>query len=217
MEVLSNAAMAEKARAFDQVAESVFAPIYPVIASRLLDLAGVRQGQCLDIGCGGGHLGLAVAKDFMGTVILLDVNPHALAIAARRIPWEAQGRINVLQGDVHAMPLEEASVDLALSRGAMWFWEKEASLKEIWRILAPGGVAVLGGGYGSAPLKQAIYQTMSVRNHEDFGEQQEKRMQGAAPEDYAQVMERLGIGIPTCIHEESGDWLLFRKPGTVRT
>ncbi|MDR1030623.1 MAG: class I SAM-dependent methyltransferase [Treponema sp.] len=216
MEVLRDAAMAEKALEFDRVAESVFAPIYPVIASRLLDLTGVRQGQCLDIGCGGGHLGLAVAEDFTGTVILLDVNPYALALAARRIPQKAEGRIKVLKGDVHAMPLEDASVDLVLSRGAMWFWEKEASLKEIWRILAPGGAAVLGGGYGSAQLKQAIYQTMSVRNHEDFGEQQEKRMQGAGPEDYAQVMERLGIGLPACIHEESGDWLLFRKPRTGR-
>jgi ubiquinone/menaquinone biosynthesis C-methylase UbiE len=215
--VLSDATLATKALEFDRVAESVFAPIYPMIASRLLALAGVRQGQCLDIGCGGGHLGLAAAADFTGTVILLDVNPYALDLAARRIPREAQGRIKVLRGDVHAMPLRDASVDLALSRGAMWFWDKEASLKEIWRILAPGGAAVLGGGYGSAQLKQAIYQTMSARNHEDFGEQQEKRTQGTAPEDYARVMERLGMGLPTCIHEESGDWLLLRKPGNGRT
>ena len=210
--VMSDAAMAEKALEFDRVAEAVFAPIYPVIASRLLELAGVRQGRCLDIGCGGGHLGLAVAEGFEGTVILLDCNPYAVTIADQRIPREARGCIRALWGDVHALPLPEASMDLVVSRGAMWFWKKEAGLKEIWRILAPGGAAILGGGYGTAQLKTAIYQNMSVRNREDFGEQQEKRMQGATPEDYAQVMARLGMGVPRCIHEESGDWLLFRKP-----
>ncbi|MDR0723071.1 MAG: class I SAM-dependent methyltransferase [Treponema sp.] len=210
--VMHDTPMAEKALEFDRVAEEVFAPIYPVIASRLLELAGVHRGRCLDIGCGGGHLGLAVAKGFEGTVILLDVNPYAVAIADQRIPEEARGCIHALWGDVHALPLTDASMDLVLSRGAMWFWKKEASLKEIWRILAPGGAAILGGGYGTAQLKTAIYQNMSVRNQEDFGEQQEKRTQGATPEDYAQVMERLDMGVPRCIHEESGDWLLFRKP-----
>ncbi|MDR3115651.1 MAG: class I SAM-dependent methyltransferase [Treponema sp.] len=203
--------MAEKALEFDRVAQEVFAPIYPVIASRLLELAGVRKGRCLDIGCGGGHLGLAAARGFEGTLILLDANPYAVAIAEQRIPEEARGYIRALRGDVHALPLTDASVDLVLSRGAMWFWKKEASLKEIWRVLAPGGVAVLGGGYGTAQLKTAIYRHMSMRNQEDFGEQQEKRMRGARPEEYALVMERLGMGVPQCIHEDSGDWLLFHK------
>ncbi|MDR1986130.1 MAG: class I SAM-dependent methyltransferase [Treponema sp.] len=212
LSVIQDAAMAEKALEFDRIAEEVFAPIYPVIASRLLELAGIRQGRCLDIGCGGGHLGLAAAEGFQGTLILLDVNPYAVAIADQRIPEKARGWIHARWGDVHALPLRDASVDLVLSRGAMWFWKKEASLTEIWRILAPGGAAILGGGYGTAQLKTAIYHHMSERNQEDFGEQQEKRTQGAAPEDYARIMERLGMGVPRCIHEESGDWLLFRKP-----
>ncbi|MDR2634157.1 MAG: methyltransferase domain-containing protein [Treponema sp.] len=172
---IPDAVMAEKAREFDRVAQEVFAPIYPVIASRLLELSGIRRGCCLDIGCGSGHLGLAVARAFQGTVILLDINPYALALAKQRIPEDARGCIQTLWGDVHALPLRDASVDLAVSRGA-------------------------------------IYQSMSVRNGEDFGASQEKSMYGAAPFDYARVMEGLGLGVPRCIHEESGDWLLFRKP-----
>ncbi|MDR1947849.1 MAG: class I SAM-dependent methyltransferase [Spirochaetaceae bacterium] len=242
MEVTDKAA--EKALEFDRIAEEVFAPIYPLIGRRLLELAGIDRGRCLDIGCGGGHLGLALADCFPGEIILLDSNPHAIACANRRIANRriangciangriagrgtggrgitdrrpggredaGPGRIRTLVGDVHALPLAEGAVDLAVSRGAMWFWDKEKSLREIWRVLSPGGVAIIGGGYGNFNLKENIFREMSKRNGDSFWERQRRITEGASPEDYAPVLEGLGFGAHRVIHEESGDWLLFRK------
>ncbi|MDR3170663.1 MAG: class I SAM-dependent methyltransferase [Treponema sp.] len=208
-------ALAEKALDFDRIAEEVFAPIYQVIASRLLELSGVGRGCCLDIGCGGGHLGLAVAKRFDGEVILLDYNPHALALTDGRIGETDRQRIRTICADVHDMPLADNSMNLIISRGAMWFWDKEKSLQEIWRVLAPDGAACIGGGYGSLVLKEAIFRKLSEQNNEDFGMRQKKMSSGASPEDYALVLEQMGVRDYQVIHEESGDWLLFRKASSL--
>jgi SAM-dependent methyltransferase len=200
-----------KAREFDRIATEIFAPIYPVIARRILELAGIYRGRCLDLGCGGGHLGLAAAEWFEGEIILLDSNPCALELAEKRIPF--RDRIRTLRADVHAMPLPEESADLILSRGAMWFWDKERSLREIWRVLRPDGAAVIGGGYGTRELKAAIYERMSGVNGEDWSIRQKRTVEGHSPEDYALVLEETGLGRFEVIHEESGDWLVLRKDG----
>jgi SAM-dependent methyltransferase len=207
-------ALEARASEFDRIASEIFAPIYPVIASRLLDLAGIYRGRCLDLGCGGGHLGLAAAERFEGEILLLDSNPHALELAEKRVSPRDQGRIKTILADVHAMPLPPNSVDLAISRGAMWFWDKEQSLREIWRVLAPSGAAVIGGGYGTAALKAAIFQRMSCLNGEDWSIRQKKTMDGVSPDDYARVLDQ-GLLAESfyyrVIYEESGDWLLMRK------
>jgi SAM-dependent methyltransferase len=110
------------------------------------------------------------------------------------------------------MPLPRGSVDLILSRGALWFWDKEQSLREIWRVLAPGGAALVGGGYGSYELKEAIYRKMSRINGEDWNIRRKKTTGGSSPEDYALVLDRMGLPCYRVIHEGSGDWLLVRKP-----
>jgi SAM-dependent methyltransferase len=211
-----DARLLAKALEFDRIASEIFAPIYPKIAGRLLELAGIYRGRCLDLGSGGGHLGIAAAQWFEGEIILLDSNPHALELAERRMPF--RNRIRTLLADVHAMPFSDGSADLILSRGAMWFWDKERSLREIWRVLGPSGAAVIGGGYGTEELRAAIYQRMSGINGEDWGLRQKKTVLGHSPEDYALVLEETGLCRPAgacfqVIHEESGDWLMLRKGG----
>ncbi|MDR3162044.1 MAG: methyltransferase domain-containing protein [Spirochaetaceae bacterium] len=226
-----------KAEEFDRIAGTIFAPIYPLIARRFLDLADLdladqdrprsdaggaaalphpplslqeKPLRGLDVGCGGGHLGLAVAEaGFEGEIVLIDKNPYALELAEQRIAGKS--RFSTLLADVHALPLPAGYADLILSRGALWFWEKEGSLRELWRVLAPGGAAIIGGGYGSAALKEEIYRQMSALNGEDWSISREKTTAGSAPEDYQAVLEGLGVRDSRCVHDGSGDWLLFRK------
>ncbi|MDR0376376.1 MAG: class I SAM-dependent methyltransferase [Spirochaetaceae bacterium] len=201
---------------FDRIADEIFAPIYPVIARRLLELAGVYWGRCIDLGCGGGHLGLAAAEWFEGEIILLDSNPYALELAEKRI--SCRNRIRTLRADVHGLPFPRESADLLLSRGAMWFWDAEQSLREIWRVLKPEGAAVIGGGYGTGELKAAVYRRMSDRNGEDWSVRRKRTVEGRSPEDFARVLEAAGLCRSRgsrfeVVHEESGDWLVLRKGG----
>ena len=47
---------------FPYIAENIFAPIYPVIAAHIVEQSGIKQGICLDLGCGIASLGIAVAE-----------------------------------------------------------------------------------------------------------------------------------------------------------
>ncbi len=49
---------------FDQIARTVFSPVYPVIADLIRKKTGITSGKCLDAGCGGGYLGIALAMKF---------------------------------------------------------------------------------------------------------------------------------------------------------
>ena len=66
---------------FDFIAEYIFYPIYPVIAQDILERTGIRQGCMVDIGCGGGHLGMALLEQSRLTGIFVDVNDAALDLA----------------------------------------------------------------------------------------------------------------------------------------
>ncbi|MDR3555775.1 MAG: methyltransferase domain-containing protein [Syntrophobacteraceae bacterium] len=58
-------------------------------------------------------------------------------------------RSDTLRGDVAAIELPDYSVNLVVSRGSVFFWEDcRGAFKELYRVLAPGGVGYIGGGLG---------------------------------------------------------------------
>jgi ubiquinone/menaquinone biosynthesis C-methylase UbiE len=197
---------------FDAIAEDIFAPIYPVIARRMAELTGINSGLCVDAGAGGGHLGLAMAEFFDGEVVLLDNDDVAVAIAAKRVSERNAKRVTALLGDMQSMPLTDNSVDLLISRGALWFLEPERAMREIWRVLAPGGAACVGSGYGSAELKAEIYAKMSERTGTDYGARQSNRRSPVPIQDYADVLINLGVETCRVVSDESGDWIVAHKP-----
>jgi SAM-dependent methyltransferase len=70
-----------------------------------------------------------------GQVVGLDLNEGMLAVAARSEPKIAWRR-----GDAASLPFEDASFDVVVSQFAlMYFPDRVASLREMWRTLAPGG------------------------------------------------------------------------------
>jgi len=203
----------KKAIEFDSIAETIFKPIYPVIAAKLFEIAGIGSkngGTCIDIGCGGGHLGLAAANIFGGEVLLLDKNAKAIRLAEKRIPQTERNRIKPIIGDVHDIPLNNETVTIAISRGSMWFWDKERSLTEIMRILKPGGVAVIGGGFGSKKLEDEIVAKMSALDNCDWKKSRKKFVESLSPVDYAKILDVMGIK-NRVINDESGEWLFFGK------
>jgi len=160
--------MAANAQEFDRIAKEIFAPIYPVIAEQILQRTGVTHGHALDIGCGSGYLGLALAEQSGLELTLFDQSEDMLALARKNIADRGlDDRVGTLRGDVAHIPLPENSTNLAVSRGSVFFWEKPAlAFSEIHRVLAPGGRAVIGGGFGNAALKDEVSQKMEARETE---------------------------------------------------
>lgn len=153
------------AQNFDILAREIFAPVYPIIAAQILKRTAMTSGLCLDLGCGSGYLGLAVSEQSDLHVTLLDASEDMLRIAADNIAAKGmQGRVTTQIGDVTAIPLPDNSADLAVSRGSVFFWKnQDRAFSEIHRVLAPGGRAMVGGGFGNAALQAEISRKMEAR------------------------------------------------------
>jgi ubiquinone/menaquinone biosynthesis C-methylase UbiE len=202
----------KKALEFDEIANGVFFPIYAVLASQVKESTGITAGHCLDMGSGGGHFGLCIAEITDMDVTLMDHNEHALEIARNRAnDWGLEGRIKTLVADACEIPLADETVDLVVSRGSLWFWsDQKAAFKEIYRVLRPGGIAQIGGGFGTIELKEEIDHKMKLRDP-DWPESRLKFTKGQTPERFTAILNDIPISGFSISNDDTGIWITFKK------
>lgn len=201
--------MTFNAHEFDEIARNVFAPAYPLLASQIIAKTGITTGTCLDLGSGGGYLGLALAGTTALQICLLDESGDMREIAAANIAARnLVGRVKAVKGDVHEIPLPDSSITLAVSRGSLFFWhDLPRAFREVRRVLAPGGQAYLGGGFGSRQMRDQVVANMQQRIPEWTPKFDRKRDEM----DYGDALGKAGIRDYTISRDESGFWITFRK------
>ena len=98
--------------------------------------ATVHEGDhVLDACCGTGDLAVAARKAGAGHVVGLDFSERMLERARHKAP-----ELEWVQGDVLALPFEDASFDAAVvGFGVRNVEDLEAALRELRRVLRPGG------------------------------------------------------------------------------
>jgi ubiquinone/menaquinone biosynthesis C-methylase UbiE len=129
-----------------EVAEQYEARFVPAIfaewAPLLVAVAGVGAGQAvLDVACGTGIVSRTAAERVgpTGRVAGVDLNDGMLAVARRLRP-----DLDWRQGDVAALPFGDGTFDAALCQMALMFFpDRAASLREMARVVRPGGVVAL--------------------------------------------------------------------------
>lgn len=107
-----------------------------------------RPGLLLDVGTGTARLlfKLVGRPELEGLHLVgLDYFHDVLDQARRNLTASGDaGRISLLRGDVHALPLADRSVDLVISRSTLHHWARpDKALREIYRVLGPGRSAVI--------------------------------------------------------------------------
>lgn len=152
-----------------EVYEEFFLPaLFQQWPDRVADAAGIRPGQkVLDVACGTGVLARAVAErvGMAGSVVGLDVNEGMLAVARRKAP-----HIAWRQGRAEALPFDDAHFDSVVSQfGLMFFEDRRAALREMVRVLRPGGR--LAVAVWDALENTPGYAAMVALLHRLFGEQ----------------------------------------------
>lgn len=203
----------EKAESYDRLALEIFAPLYPFVAEKAINRSGISSGHLLDVGCGGGYLGLAVMErgEFHGT--FLDINEESLRLAEKHLSEKGmEGR--VVTGNVQDLPFEEGSFDLVVSRGSMPFWDdQEKAFEEIWRVLKPEGRAYIGVGYGSSELRIQIRSNLKLKDGERAGPRARGKDTKMYPDNapYEKILEDLGAYYRIFDNDDEGRWFLFGK------
>lgn len=135
--------------------ERYFVPqIAAPLADDLLEIAALRPGErVLDVACGTGIVARQ-ARQRVGdsaSVAGLDVNPGMLAAARSAVSPEFA--IDWYESGAEAMPLADGAFDVALCQlGLQFITNKLGALREIRRVLAPGGRLVLNVPGPTPPL-----------------------------------------------------------------
>jgi arsenite methyltransferase len=101
-----------------------------------------KGATVLDLGCGAGT-DLLIAAQMVGPTgraIGIDMTPTMLERARRSADEMALDNIDLHEGLIESLPLEDESVDLVISNGVIDLVpDKEAVFAEIDRVLKPGG------------------------------------------------------------------------------
>lgn len=117
-------------------------------------------GMCvLDVACGTGEpaISFATLLNDTGEVIATDISPEPLKVGKGRAAQRGLKNIQFQVADVHQLPFDAARFDRVTSRlGLMFFSDLPKALREIRRVLKPGGrfAAVAWG-----PLEQPYFET----------------------------------------------------------
>src|SRR3954453_6601034 len=106
-------------------------------------VADLHEGErVLDLGSGGGIDVLLSAKRVgpTGRVFGLDMTDEMLALAARNIAEAGATNVELLKGQIEAIPLPADSIDVVISNCVVNLAaDKPAVFREIARVLRPGG------------------------------------------------------------------------------
>ena len=136
---MDDAQTGQVTRSAADVYDEFFLPaLFAQWAGPVADAAAIGAGhRVLDVACGTGVLACEAEKRVApdGTVVGLDRNDGMLTVARRKseaIDWHA--------GMAEALPFPDAGFDAVVSQFALMFFEdRAAALKEMWRVLRPGG------------------------------------------------------------------------------
>jgi ubiquinone/menaquinone biosynthesis C-methylase UbiE len=114
------------------------------LAADLVEEARLRPGErVLDVACGTGIVTRLAADRVApgGTVAGADVNPGMLALA-HRLAASAPVPVQWYETAAEAMPLPDGAFDIVFCQlGLMFMTDRRAALREMRRVLAPGGRA----------------------------------------------------------------------------
>lgn len=195
----------------EQTMKGLFRKIYPVIAERAVARTGIRSGFCIDLGGGPGMLGIRIAQASELSVAIVDPLAECVELARENIAEHGLPlRVVAQQGRAEALEFADGAADLVVSRGSIYFWEDQPrGLREIFRVLRPGGWAYVGGGFGNKELRDEILAAKAA--DPEWNRQRSERGRKNPPEHFRALLAELDIDGEV----ESGDegmWIVFRKP-----
>jgi ubiquinone/menaquinone biosynthesis C-methylase UbiE len=188
--------------------------MYPLIAEQILSRTKIRSGTCLDAGAGPAPLAIALVMKSDLSVITLDSSPRMQSLIVKNIrAFCLEEKIQPVLGDIHAIPVSDRVYDLVVSRGSYHTWRNmPLALKEVKRVLKPGGMAYIGGGYGSSAIREDVLAARKFRVMEKSLEYSLKpSFQKVSVRAIESAIMEVQFSKYQIIDDDSGLWMLLYK------
>ena len=200
---------------FYKTATGDFAPVYPALAQQIVEDYGITRGICIDMGGGCGSLAIALAKITDLTIYVLDIDPAAIRLCGVLVDEAGlRGRVIPIEGDAQDMPFRNRFADLVISRGSVFFWPDQiAGLKEAYRVLKPGGVAFIGGGFSRVLDPTIKKRLVEARGSSNKGGGSDRRWihKGLVDEARRAGIRPIRLTHDPDDHPDFGWWMEIRK------
>ena len=183
---------------------------YPYVARQILDEYGRTSGRALEMGAYAPGISaalLAIAPDLEITVAdnTAGLKAHFEDYLSRAGALE---KVRIEEGDVEALHYPDASFDLVYFRGALFFiWDPVKLLREADRVLKPGGVALIGGGFGAGAPNEVIEQVAAEAR--DLNRKLGKRV--VSYEEAEACAREAGVWERSRLDKRHGLWVVIRK------
>jgi len=131
-------------------------PAYPHgLIDALAELATTHGRRVGDLGAGIGHVALPLAQ--LGFEVIAIEPAQAMLERLRAEARERRLVVRAIHATAESLPLEDASLDLAVVADALHFLDAELVAGEIARVLAPkGALAVVACEFGKTPFMQSL-------------------------------------------------------------
>ncbi len=133
-----------------------------MLAGRLVADYGITEGRCLLVCGSDGALQQTLQKGLVQSTDLEIVAMYpskklADEAAARIRRQELDRRIVCQVGRLDALPFGDGSIDLLVGVGPVLIWgDRQKKIVEIYRVLRPGGAALVGGRYLGMPESRKV-------------------------------------------------------------
>jgi ubiquinone/menaquinone biosynthesis C-methylase UbiE len=121
--------------------------------------------RVVDVGCGGGMDTLIAAKMVgrTGRVVGVDMTPEMLAKARTSASAARVSNVEFRAGFGEALPVEDDWADVVISNGVLNLMpDKDAALREMARVLKPGGRLQIGDIVVQKPVPQSAKEDIAL-------------------------------------------------------
>ncbi len=184
-------------------------PVRPYLAQQVVELWGRNDGRVLEAGPFSG-LAFELAARSIGTSWHMAVFPREALEGLRDEARELglAGTVTITESDEALRGVAAETFDLVIFRGAFFFPSFfKPDLRAIYRSLKAGGVAILGGGFGSSTTKEIIssIEKRSKELNEALGRVRVTERELWSTLETAELKER------ATMIAEGGLWVVLRK------
>ncbi|MDE1951286.1 MAG: class I SAM-dependent methyltransferase [Betaproteobacteria bacterium] len=131
---------------------------------RLRELGRTLPGaHALDLGCGAGHAGFALAEAGM-QVTACDLSAAMLDVVVQEARRRGLSSLKTRLGPAEQLPFDAAAFDLVVTRFSAHHWlDVPAALREARRVLRPNGMLVVVDAVApESPLLDTLLQTVEL-------------------------------------------------------